>query len=176
MRVECAYEKVARSHSDWYKRSTKMSNQPEPNTPHDVILKVSDLKSFIGWVVAGCVTTGITVLGIIGAHFQSRLVEIEKHDVRQDSSIQTLVQQSEYSKDQLIRIQNSVEASQRNQSEILVQLSALRANASATEEISRSTQKRVEVLADYLRKNSKITSDSGVDTFDSVGRRLKQPD
>jgi len=160
-------------HYDWYPRSEiKMSNVSSKDTPHDVVLEVVDLKKFIGWIFTGSVAIAIGV----GVHFQSRLVEIEKHDNRQDMELSTLSQQSDFTKDQLRIIQSSIESSQRNQSDILVQLSALRANASATEEISRSTQKRVEILADYLRKNSKLVPDSGVDTFDSLGRRLKQPE
>ncbi len=147
-----------------------MSNPPVKDTPHDVVLAVGDLKRFVAWTLAGFVSCAIAV----GVHFQTRLVDIEKHDNKQDLALSQLTQGAQYSKDQLDHIQSAVELSQRNQSEILVQIAALRASGSATEEIARATQGRVERLADFLNRSSKSPS-AGVDSFDTIGRRISQP-
>jgi hypothetical protein len=155
----------------WYADPEQKPNMPPvKDSPHDVVIALEDLKRYAIWLSCGAVAAAI----IIGANYQSRLVTLEKHDNSQDMTIQHLEQQAEYAKEQLARLQSFIDSSQRNQSDILVQLSSLRANAASTEEITRATQARVEVLADYLRKNSKMsTPPAGVDSYDSLNQYKK---
>lgn len=163
-------ESLAPPSSSWYSEASKMSNSPVKDTPHDVVLAVTDLKKLIAWFSAGMVTAAIAAL----MHIQAQITDIQRHDGKQDISISQLTQGVQYSKDQLDHIQSAVELSQSNQSEILVQIAALRASGSATEEIARATQSRLERLADFLNRSTKATS-AGVDSFDTIGRRMSQP-
>lgn len=162
-------ESLAPPNSSWYSEASKMSNSPVKDTPHDVVLAVGDLKKAFGWVVGILVT----LLLIRDGYNQTRMVKLEEHASRNDIALSAVSEKLGFYKEQLGSIQTSIEASQHNQSEIIVQLSAMRASGAATEEIARSTQSRVERLAEFISRSSKV-SNSGADSFDTIGRRTKQ--
>lgn len=128
-----------------------MSKPDQTQTPHDVVLAVSDLKRFAGWLFS--ILT--TVLIGIGVHFNSRLIEVERKNALQDTAVSGLVKNAEFEKSNRERIERLLESAQAGQSSILAQFSELRPKVSAIEEIARSTQGRLEAIANYLRDSKK---------------------
>ena len=135
----------------WYPEVSKMSKPDQTQTPHDVVLAVSDLKRFAGWSFS--ILT--TVLIGIGVHFNSRLVEVERKNATQDAAVSGLVKSAEFEKSNRERIERLLETAQEGQRHILEQFSELRPKVSAIEEIARSTQGRLETIANYLRDTKK---------------------
>jgi hypothetical protein len=153
--------------TDWYPdKEQKPTMAPLKDSPHDVVITIEELKTLLKRITVA----GITAMVGIGLHFQSRLLDLDKHNNSQDLSIQQLSMQTDYIKDQLTRMQTFIDASQRNQSDIIVQLGNLRVNMATTEQISRETQSRLENLADYLRKNSKISGEPSVNNYDTINK------
>lgn len=124
-----------------------MSKPDQIQTPHDVVLAVSDLKRFAGWSFS--ILT--TVLIGIGVHFNSRLVEVERKNATQDAAVSGLVKSAEFEKSNRERMEKLLESAQDGQQRILVQFAELRPKVSAIEEIARNTQIRLEAIADHLR-------------------------
>ena len=133
----------------WYPEVSKMSKPDQTQTPHDVVLAVSDLKRFSG-ILFSVLTT---VLIGIGIHFNSRLVEAERKNALQDVAVSGLVQNAEFEKSNRERMEKLLESAQDGQQRILVQFAELRPKVSAIEEIARNTQIRLEAIADHLRAN-----------------------
>jgi len=135
----------------WYPEVSKMSKPDQTQTPHDVVLAVSDLKRFAGWLFS--ILT--TVLIGIGVHFNSRLIEVERKNALQDAAVSGLVKNAEFEKSNRERIEKLLESAQTGQNSILAQFSELRPKVSTIEEIARSTQGRLEAIANYLRDSKK---------------------
>ena len=132
-------------------------------TPHDVVIAVSDLKR----LTIGLTSCLITLATFFGYNLFNRVGALESRSSHQDVSIASLVQIAEHEKEQRAQMSRLLESAQDGQQRILVQFSELRPKVSAIEEIDRSTQVRLDTLADYLRKNQK-SDNAIIDNYDSI--------
>ena len=131
-----------------------MSDQPTGphDTPHDVFVRLNDLTNIVKWLGSALVAA----LVWFAMDQRATINAIRQNDSVQDRTMATISQQLEFMKSQMAEYHNGLNALQAGQQQALVQLSEIRSKGSATEEIARNTQSRVEVLASYLRSNSHI--------------------
>lgn len=147
---------LAPPRTDWYSDPERKPHMPPlKDSPHDVVITIEELKT----LVKRSLVVGMGALVSIGLHFQSSLLDVQKKNNAQDLLIQQQGLQADYVKDQLNRMQTFIDNSQRNQSDILLQLNALGSKTASTEEVTRATQSHVETLSEYLRNNSKINTE-----------------
>lgn len=124
--------------------------------PADVILAVADLKRLAVWLVGTLVGFGGVVICAVAAYFNSEIKEQRVVNSSQGMIISSVANDVQSMKSQWQRLEDSIDRAQDGQQVVLVQIAELRAKASSTEEIARSTNERLETLARYMRENSVI--------------------
>lgn len=132
------------------------------------IVGIGDLKKIIG----ACFGVAVLLGGYLCQHYNGQLILIASQiairvdaDHAQDKKIQKLEDSLEETRRANDRQERAVEAQQKLQSEMLLQMNTLTGKMSATEEVARTTRERVETLLDFVRrenKNAVITTEDSV--------------
>lgn len=113
------------------------------------VFGIQDLKKFFIWSLVAAVS----IAGAAGQFFYAKLSANSDADGRRDIAIQKLQDSFEHSSQGAVKLQLGLDKQQEIGSQMLLELTKLAGKVASTEEITRNTQARLEVLTDYIRQN-----------------------